>query len=1100
MKEVPVRTLIALAAVLCLGLQSLAQDSRPIRLITDPALSPNADRIAFSYLGDIWVVSSSGGDARRLTENPARDSSPSFSPDGTQIAFLSDRDARRQIHVIPSTGGIPRRVTLNTEGYGLEEWLPDGQGFLTLAQRDHFWRRAARFFVRPMDGKKAEQLLFDGYGRDGCLDAGGNLLLYTREGAPIYRKQYAGSQESQVWLFDRSQQTHRLLRKGNGGCRYPLWTETPGEFLYVSQADGTFNLYRGRLNDDSDQQLTHFKDDGVLFPAISRDGSKVVFRRLFDLYSLDLTTPSQPRLLSVTDGSDPIVKEHRNAVLEAASDVSYSPDGKECCFTSGGDLWVMDTVLREPVRITSSPEEERSPLFLSYDEILFVSDEGGQSDIWRVRRKDADKWFWQQEEFELDKLTDDADFERDLRPVPESDEVCFTRGRGDLILLTPSTGKSRRLLASWNTPQYDFSPDGKWIAYAIEDGNFNRDVYLAPLDGSRAPFNLSRHPDSDSSPAWSHDGKVLAFVGRHWRNEADIIYVHLTQAGEDEDARQRKLAKAIKAMAKRKRAQTNKDEPRKTNPPEKSNKKSADSTKKTKTLSVAIDFEGIRDRFHRISIPRSFESGLFFWPGEDKLCFQAEVDGKRGLYTVTFPDPLRPKLLTSSSLRNRKPLREAKSVCGLSGGSPAVMDKNGRITKHSFRVKISYRLGDIYRVIFDQAWRAMRDGWYDPRMNNKNWDEIRRKYAPVAEQCLDVSSLSAVCNMMLGELNGSHLGFRMSEGSLPGERRPSRARTWSLETRHLGCRFDPTWKGPGLKVKDVIKKTPASRSTSRIRVGEIVLAIDGKPVDPGIDIATVLTVDPDRFLKVKVQDAQGATRVVSMRPTTYRAVRSLLYDRWVADNEKKVEELSGGSLGYLHIRGMNFRSFEKFEEELFRVGYGKDGLVIDVRENGGGSTTDHLLTALTQPEHALTLPRGGTEKDIGYPQGRRIYATWSKPIVVLCNQNSFSNAEIFSHAIKTLKRGRLVGVRTAGGVISTGGMSIMGMAFIRMPFRGWFVLPTGEDMELNGADPDVTLWPAPGEWPSGKDQQLAKAVELLSDDVATWKARPRPKLRYRTER
>ena len=152
-------------------------------------------------------------------------------------------------------------------------------------------------------------------------------------------------------------------------------------------------------------------------------------------------------------------------------------------------------------------------------------------------------------------------------------------------------------------------------------------------------------------------------------------------------------------------------------------------------------------------------------------------------------------------------------------------------------------------------------------------------------------------------------------------------------------------------------------------------------------------------------------------------------------------------------------SFSKFEEQLYAVGAGKDGLVIDVRENGGGTTADHLLTALTQPVHAITVPRGG---EPGYPHDRKIYATWNKPIVVLCNQNSFSNAEIFSHAIKTLKRGQLVGVATAGGVISTGAQRIMDVGMIRVPFRGWFVLGSGEDMELNGAVPDHVLWPKPG--------------------------------------
>jgi tricorn protease len=190
-------------------------------------------------------------------------------------------------------------------------------------------------------------------------------------------------------------------------------------------------------------------------------------------------------------------------------------------------------------------------------------------------------------------------------------------------------------------------------------------------------------------------------------------------------------------------------------------------------------------------------------------------------------------------------------------------------------------------------------------------------------------------------------------------------------------------------------------------------------------------------------------------------------------------------------------SFRKFEEELYDAGAGKEGLVIDVRENGGGSTADHLLTALTQPRHAIAVPRGGGP---GYPQDRTVYATWDKPIVVLCNQNSFSNAEIFSHAIKTLKRGKLVGVPTAGGVISTGGTPIMDVGFLRMPFRGWYTIGDGEDMERHGAVPDVIVWPAPGDAAKGKHAQIEKAVEVLTADVKAWKERPQPKLKKASER
>ncbi len=235
---------------------------------------------------------------------------------------------------------------------------------------------------------------------------------------------------------------------------------------------------------------------------------------------------------------------------------------------------------------------------------------------------------------------------------------------------------------------------------------------------------------------------------------------------------------------------------------------------------------------------------------------------------------------------------------------------------------------------------------------------------------------------------------------------------------HLGLRFDPKFKGPGLKVRDVILDGPADKADSRIDAGEIVLSIDGQAVDPDMDLTKVLNGSVARDIALKVKNEKGEERDVVIRPITYGSVRSTLYEMWIRHNRELVDKASEGKFGYLHIRSMDMASFYRFEQELYEVGFGKDALVIDVRENGGGSTTDHLLTALTQPDHAITVPRGGGP---GYPHDRRVYATWNKPIIVLCNQNSFSNAEIFSHAIKTLKRGRLVGVPTSGSVISTGG-------------------------------------------------------------------------------
>jgi tricorn protease len=295
----------------------------------------------------------------------------------------------------------------------------------------------------------------------------------------------------------------------------------------------------------------------------------------------------------------------------------------------------------------------------------------------------------------------------------------------------------------------------------------------------------------------------------------------------------------------------------------------------------------------------------------------------------------------------------------------------------------------------------------------------------------------------------------------------------------------------------VIPKGPASHRASHILAGEIIRQVDGVSVVPATDPSTVLNGPPDRDIVLHVAGVDGKERDVHLRPISYATARKLLYDQWMEQNRAQVHQWSGGTLGYLHISAMNDESFERFEEELYAAGAGKDGLVIDVRENGGGSTTDHLLTALTQPRHAITVPRGGTP---GYPQDRMVYAVWQKPIVVLCNQNSFSNAEIFSHAIKTLKRGKLVGVPTAGGVISTGAVSIMDIGTLRLPFRGWYGVETGRDMELNGARPDFVVWPQPGDTARGVDAQLQKGVDVLKSDVAVWKKERAPVLEKASER
>jgi tricorn protease len=554
---------------------------------------------------------------------------------------------------------------------------------------------------------------------------------------------------------------------------------------------------------------------------------------------------------------------------------------------------------------------------------------------------------------------------------------------------------------------------------------------MAPLDGSSPPLNLSRHPRNDNRPVWSPDGKMIAFTGTRDGGENDIHIVVLQRALSETSSRDKQLEEALKKFENSKRAKsgaketgdkkpggkaaepkqadpktdpqsgtqptsdpTKADDPKSDTPPSaggKSDEKPATEKKddggkkpEKKLPEVRVDFEEIHSRIIRVSIPRSSESGLFWSPDSKFLAFNATIDSKAGVYKIEPPLNLTPKPMISQTLSGARWIEEGKQILSLSGGVPQSMTESGQATRYPFSVLHQVHRPSRYQAGFDLAWRAMRDGFYDGNLNNRNWDAIRRKYQAAARNAIDDSTFSAVVQMMLGELNGSHLGFTPSGiGGGRGRRRGAGAGggaspSWTETTAHFGLRFDLSHRGPGLKVKDVLYRSPAWQERSRVLPGEIVLAIDGTEVDPELDLTTILNGRPDREVVLRVKNDQDESREVKIKPISFGAARGLLYAHTEKVNQELVKTLSDGQFGYVHIRGMNMDSFYEFERDLFAVASGKDGLIIDVRDNGGGSTADHMLTVLTQPRHAITVPRNGNP---GYPTDRIVYATWNLSLI-----------------------------------------------------------------------------------------------------------------------
>ena len=1092
-----------------------------IRLAAEPVLSPDGTVLVFNWDGDLWRAPTRGGRATPLTTHPAQDRWAAFSPDGAQIAFQSDRTGPAGIYVMPARGGSPRQITTHTEGFIPLEWYPDGNGILASVWRDYGGLSGQRLVRVDPRGGREEELIVDAYGEHGTLSPDGGRMLFTREGMQLYRKGYQGSNASQIWLVDLATKTFVQPVSDPGGCRSPLWRPDGRGFYYVCARSGCFNLWEHDLDTGKDTQHTFEAKDAVILPSISRDGSTIVFRNLFDFYRYHPGTgeaPARIALWHTLDRGKPAARRQQHDKVWNNGEwgsLDWTDDGLEMVFTAGGDAYVMDTVLREPRLVAGdSASQELEAVFTpDREQILLLRDTGDRVAICRATRGDPDRYWWQNDRFVLETLNDDPTSKVNLTVSPDGSRIAYVQNERDLYLADLDGGNPRPVCAAAEMPFYEWSPDSRWLACSMKDSYDNWDIWIVSTDGSEPPFNLSRHPNYDSAATWSPDGRMLAFIGeREINKELDLFYVYLRKKDHDELARDRMWDEATEKMRKERKE----DRP----PPEESDGRKADAsddpppapddaeksagpadapggetppppgeTAKPAKVEVVIDFDGLADRVRRIELSGSRETAPFWSYDAKALAFTSTINGRQGTYKVVFPEAANPEFVNARTGTYARWTEKGSKILWLSDGVPYAFTEG-----YPFQVRQEVDLKGYRRLAFRLVWRNLKDSFYDDGFNNLDWDDMLGKYEDIAAAAPDQAAFERVVYNLQGELNASHLWFSGQASHWDPWRAPDK---WSEQTAHLGVRFDPAHSGPGWRVSDVLRGGPADLFRSRLHPGDLITGIDGREIEPGVSRAVYLNGHPDRVIRLAVTGGDGAEREVRLRPVAYARARELLWEQWIEENRRRVDDLSGGALAYVHVDKMNWETFYRFEQEIFSVGYGKAGLIIDVRNNGGGFTADHLLSILCRPNPSTTVPRGGEES---YPRGYLSHLSWDKPIVVLCNQNTASNGEIFSHAIKALGRGKLVGVPTQGSVISTPSVKILDLGTLSIPRRGWFTKADGEDMEGHGAVPDIAVWPHPGDIPAGRDEQLRLATEALLEDVAAYEARPRPPFRYARER
>ena len=1006
-----------------------------------PAPSPDGKIIVFSYHGDLWKVPITGGEAQRLTVHEAYDYLPCWSPDGKEIAFSSNRYGNDDIFVIPSKGGIPVRLTYFSNSDRICDWSPDGKKIIFSSRRNFYYHRLPVLYQVGREGGTPFELV-QTYADQGKISPDGKWLVFVRGRIDWARKHYRGSGNTDLWLYNFETKEYIQLTNHMGNDYFPLWAPDSKTVYYVTDEDGTFNLWEINIFNKNKKQLTFFKDDGVRFPNISRNGRVIAYEQGDSIWCYFPKSGENKKLKIYGPIDYKVNPIERKIFTSQATEMQVSPDGKEIAFVVRGEIFVMEEEGGKANRITDNPARDYQISWSPDGEsLVFVSDRSGNKDIFLVSSASPDeKRLSRCLRKKIIQLTKTEENEHSPKFSPDGKKIAFIRGNGDLWIMDKDGKNEKRILKGWATPDYSWSPDSKWIAFSRDDNEFNTDVFIIPAEGGE-PINISQHPDEDVHPIWSQDGRKLAFFSRRIGNTYDIWFVFLRKI---DDEKSKEEWEEEEKTAKE---------------------------KKEKKVIVKIDFKNIHKRLRRVTSLPGDETGIVISPDGKTFAFQANAKGKRDLWIVKWDGTGLKQLTTDGSSPSYISWsKDGKKIYFLRrGGTIASISVDGKKLKNiHFRAKMVINHIAEKLQMFDEAWQTLNDRFYDPNFHGVNWKKMWEKYRPLASKTATREDFHDVIRLMIGELNSSHLGI-----SPP---RPENA----ISTGMLGLRFDPNYKGKGLKVKSVLPDGPCDKERARVFPGEILVSIDGKNIEEHTNIHQLLNDKVGEKVEIEVVGKNGKKRTLIVKPINYSQFLQKEYDRWVEEKRALVEKLSNGKLGYIHIQAMNEPSLERFEMELYSVAHGKDGLVIDVRNNGGGWTTDYLLAILSPKPHAITIPRGGEK---GYPQDRRPLYAWTKPIIVLCNEYSYSNAEIFSHAIKTLKRGKVVGQATSGSVISTGGITLIDGSRFRVPYRGWYVITTGLNMEGNGCIPDIIVPEFPQDIEKGIDRQLERAVKELLKEI-----------------
>ena len=1039
----------------------------------EPGLSPDGREIAFVSAGDIWTVPAGGGEARLLVAHGAAESRPVYAPDGRRLAFVSTRTGGGDIYILDFASGAMRRLTFDDGLEQLDGWSRDGQWiYFSSTSRDIAGMNDI-YRVRATGGTPMA-VSDDRYLNEfsGAISPDGRTLAFSARGnssGQWWRRGHSHLDMSELWTLslgnDGAAGTYTQLTERTGKSSWPMWSADGRTLYFMSDRDGAENLWmRPAAAGGADRRMTNFKGGRLLWPTISQDGRRIAFEREFGIWTIDLSAngeAAEPKAVAISRrGALTSPDAERLRSTSQFRELALSPDGRKIAFVSRGDIFAAGARDGgDAVRVTATSAIESSPVWSPDSRsIAYVSTREGEPRIY------------------LYDFTTNAD-----RPLtagggdrgpafsPDGKKLAFVRNRRELrvIDVTAKDGADTKLSEglfgdALDTGGASWSPDGRWLAILAVGTKGFTNVQLVPAaGGALRPASFVSNVFANTI-SWGRDGTFLLFDTRQRTENGQLARVDLvprTPRFREDQFRDLFTPPARPAPAEPKPAAP-------ADPPAADPK----TAKPDPPKPVDPVFEDIRRRIALLPTGVDVLSHAVSPDGKSVVLI-AGAEGQQNLYLYPLdelaPDRVARQLTTTASAKADPQFSpDGREIFYLDGGRVNIVTVEQRTSRPvNVTAEMTVNFDEEKHEVFRQAWTLMRDNFYDPKFHGVDWNESQKIYGPRIAGAGSPDEMRRLINLMIGDLNASHLGISSPGGG-------------GAQAGKLGLRFDRVeYERTGrLRITEIIPLSPAAIARD-VRAGDYLLAIDGVALGAGVNLDERLQHKIDRRVMLRVSSsADGASpREIAVRPINQGTEKNLLYRAWVEANREYVLKQSGGRLGYVHMFSMGGPQLEQLYMDLDAENHAREGVVLDIRNNNGGFVNVYAIDVIARQPYLRMTVRGMPEAPARTVLGQRALES---PTALVTNQHSLSDAEDFTEGYRTLKLGPVIGEPTSGWIIYTWNTQLVDGSGFRLP-RMKVVGADGANMELNPRPVDIPVTRPVGETKTGKDSQLDRAIAEL---------------------